>query len=80
MTKLLALGVAIGISFFCVAATSAMPLAPLEQVQASLTIRSPVAVDPAFTAAPMAAAVATATTAACTMAADTTAGLQQCQV
>src|SRR5262245_17947236 len=37
MTKLLALGVAIGVSFFCVAAQS-MPLAPLEQTQAGLTI------------------------------------------
>jgi hypothetical protein len=38
MTKLLALGVAIGISFFCVAAAQSMPLAPLKQTQASLTI------------------------------------------
>ena len=36
MTKLLSLGVAIGVSFFCVAAAQSMPLAPLEQV--SLTI------------------------------------------
>jgi hypothetical protein len=36
MTKLFALGVAI--SFFCVAAAQSMPLAPLEQDQASLTI------------------------------------------
>ena len=38
MTKLLSLAAAIGVSLFCVAATSAMPLAPLEQAQASLTI------------------------------------------
>jgi hypothetical protein len=38
MTKLLSLAVAIGVSFFCVAAIQAMPLAPLEQAQASLTI------------------------------------------
>jgi hypothetical protein len=38
MTKLLALAVAIGISFFCVAAAQSMPLAPLEQAQGSLTI------------------------------------------
>jgi len=36
MTKLLALGVAIGVSFFCVATAQSMPLAPLQQ--ASLTI------------------------------------------
>ena len=38
MTKLLSLAAVIGVSFFCVAATSAMPLAPLEQTEASLTI------------------------------------------
>jgi hypothetical protein len=38
MTKMLALGVAIGIGFFCVAAAQSMPLAPLEQAQTSLTI------------------------------------------
>jgi hypothetical protein len=31
MTKLLSLGVAIGVSFLCVAAAQSMPLAPLEQ-------------------------------------------------
>jgi hypothetical protein len=38
VTKLISLAAAIGVSFFCVAATSAMPLAPLEQGQANLTI------------------------------------------
>ena len=38
VTKLLSLAAVIGVSFFCVAATSAMPLAPLEKAQASLTI------------------------------------------
>ena len=38
MTKILALGVAIGAGFFCVAAAHSMPLAPLEQAQTSLTI------------------------------------------
>ena len=38
MTKLLAVGVAIGVSFFCVAAAQSMPLAPLEKAQTSLTI------------------------------------------
>ena len=38
MNKLLSLAAAIGVSLFCVATTSAMPLAPLEQAQASLTI------------------------------------------
>jgi hypothetical protein len=38
MTKILALGVAIGVGFFCVAAAQSMPLAPLEQAQTSLTI------------------------------------------
>src|SRR5262245_33309518 len=38
MTKLLALGVAIGVSFFCIAAAQSMPLAPLEQAPTSLTI------------------------------------------
>ena len=38
MTKRLSLAAAIGVSFFCVAAAQAMPLAPLEQAQASLTI------------------------------------------
>jgi hypothetical protein len=36
VTKLLSLAAAIGVSFFCVAATSAMPLAPLEQLQTNL--------------------------------------------
>jgi hypothetical protein len=38
MTKLLSLGAAIGVSFFCVAAAQSMPLAPLEQARANLTI------------------------------------------
>jgi hypothetical protein len=38
VTKLISLAAAIGISFFCVAAAPAMPLAPLEQTQASLRI------------------------------------------
>jgi hypothetical protein len=38
VTKLLSLAAAIGVSFFCIAATSAMPLAPLEQLQTNLTI------------------------------------------
>jgi hypothetical protein len=38
VNKLLSLAAAIGVSLFCVATTSAMPLAPLEQAQASLTI------------------------------------------
>src|SRR5262249_55371965 len=38
MTKLLSLGVAIGISFSCVAAAQSMPVAPLEQAQTNLTI------------------------------------------
>ena len=38
MTKLLSLAAVIGVSFFCVAAAESMPLAPLEQAQASLTI------------------------------------------
>jgi hypothetical protein len=38
MTKLLAVGVAIGVSFFCVAATQSMPLAPIKQAQTNLTI------------------------------------------
>ena len=38
MTKLLAVGVAIGVSFFSFTAAQSMPLAPLEQVQANLTI------------------------------------------
>ena len=38
MTKLLSLAAVIGVSFFYVAAVQAMPLAPLEQAQASLTI------------------------------------------
>ena len=38
MTKLLTLGVAVGVSFFCVAAAESMPLAPLEQAQTNLTI------------------------------------------
>ena len=75
MTKLAA---AIGVSLFCVAATSAMPLALLEQTQASLTIPVAGAADLAFTATRMANAVATATTAARTTAvsaARTMAGL-----
>jgi len=38
MTKLASLGVAIGVSFFSVAAAQSMPLAPLERAQPSLTI------------------------------------------
>ena len=38
MTKLLSLAAVIGVSFFCVATAESMPLAPLEQAQASLTI------------------------------------------
>ena len=38
MTKLLSLGVAIGISFLCVAAAQSMPLASLEQAYTNLTI------------------------------------------
>jgi hypothetical protein len=38
MTKLLAVGVSIGFSFFCVAAAQSMPLAPIDQAQTSLTI------------------------------------------
>jgi len=38
MTKLLAVGVSIGVSIFCVAAAQSMPLAPLDQAQTSLTI------------------------------------------
>jgi hypothetical protein len=38
MTKLLSLAAVIGVSFFYVAATSAMPLAPLGQPEASLAI------------------------------------------
>jgi hypothetical protein len=38
MTKLLAVGVSIGVSIFCVAAAQSMPVAPLEQAQTSLTI------------------------------------------
>src|SRR5262245_43693832 len=38
MTKLFAFGVAIGVSFFCVAAAQSMPLAPLDSAQTSLTI------------------------------------------
>src|SRR5262252_7818957 len=38
MTKLPAIGVAIGVSFFCVTAAQSMPLAPLEQAPTSLTI------------------------------------------
>jgi hypothetical protein len=38
VTKLISLAAAIGVSFFCVADVQAMPLAPLEQAQASLTI------------------------------------------
>jgi hypothetical protein len=38
VNKFLSLAVAVGISVFCVAATQAMPLAPLEQAQAGLTI------------------------------------------
>jgi hypothetical protein len=41
VTKLLSLAAAIGVSFFCVAATSAMPLAPLEQLPTNLTIPVP---------------------------------------
>src|SRR4029450_14163018 len=38
MTKLLTVGVSIGVSIFCVAAAQSMPVAPLEQAQTSLTI------------------------------------------
>lgn len=38
MTKLLAVGVSIGVSLFCVAAAQSMPFAPLDQAQTSLTI------------------------------------------
>jgi hypothetical protein len=38
MTKILALGVAIGVGLFCVAAAQSMPLGSLEQAQTSLTI------------------------------------------
>ena len=38
MNKFLSLAVAVGISVFCVATSQAMPLAPLEQAQAGLTI------------------------------------------
>ena len=38
MTKLLSLGVSIGISFLCVAAAQSMPVAPLQQAQTNLTI------------------------------------------
>ena len=38
MTKVLALGVAIGVGFFCVAAAQSMPLAQFEQAQTNLTI------------------------------------------
>jgi len=38
MTKIPALGVAIGVSFFCITAAQSMPLAPLQQAQANLTI------------------------------------------
>jgi len=53
---------AIGVSFFCIAAAQPMPLAPCQQAKPNLTI--PVAVDLAFTAAHVAAAATTATTAA----------------
>ena len=38
MTKLFSFAAAVSISFFCVAAAQSMPLAPLEQAQAGLTI------------------------------------------
>jgi len=38
MTKILTLGVVIGVSFICFAAAQSMPLAPLQQAQANLTI------------------------------------------
>jgi len=38
VNKFLSLAVAVGISVFCVATSQAMPLAPLEQAQAGLTI------------------------------------------
>jgi hypothetical protein len=38
VTKLLSLAAIIGVSLFCVTAASAIPLAPLEQPQANLTI------------------------------------------
>src|SRR5262245_14857207 len=48
MTKLLAVGVAIGVSFFSFTTAQSMPLAPLEQAHASLSSRRG-AVDRAFT-------------------------------
>ena len=69
MTKLLSLAAVIGVSFFCVAAAQSMPLAPLEQARPVCEFRSLVVADLAFTPARMAAAVATATTAARTTAA-----------
>ena len=38
MTRLLTLGVAISVGFFCIAAAQSMPLVPLQQAQANLTI------------------------------------------
>jgi hypothetical protein len=38
MTKLLTLGVAIGVGFFCIAGAQSMPIVPLQQAQANLTI------------------------------------------
>jgi hypothetical protein len=38
VNKLFSLAAAVSISFFCVAAAQSMPLAPLEQAQAGLTI------------------------------------------
>jgi hypothetical protein len=70
VTKLLSLAAAIGVSLFCVAATSAMPLALLDQTQASLTIPVAGGCGLGFHRGRMANAVATATTAARTTAAS----------
>ena len=70
MTKLLSLAAAIGVSFFCGPVAQSMPLAPLEQAQASLKIPVAGGCGPGFhRGAHMAAAVATVTTGAATGAA-----------
>lgn len=38
MNKLQSIGLAIGVSLFCVAAAQSMPFAPIDQAQTSLTI------------------------------------------
>jgi len=38
VNKLFSIGLIVGLSFVCVAAAQSMPLAPIEQVQTSLTI------------------------------------------